>query len=278
MSEPMKKAEIRGAVRDHYAHIAQSAPSSTACGCGPADCCAADPIESAVQWYGESAIAALPVEVTGLSLGCGDPVSLAGLQPGQTVLDLGSGGGIDCFLAAQKVGPTGYVIGVDMTPAMLEKARLNKEKIGAVNVEFRLGEIEHLPVADSSVDVIISNCVINLSPDKAQVFREAYRALKPGGKLAVSDIVTDGPLPARLKSNLSAWAGCLAGALELQDYIAALEAAGFADVKYAPEYFPPVLVDQAMDDLGEAIRPEERADPSVYQVVFSARISAQKPG
>ncbi len=156
-------------------------------------------------------------------MGCGDPITLASLQPGQTVLDLGSGGGIDCFMAAKKVGERGHVIGVDMTAEMLEKARLNQVKMGFKNVDFRLGEIEHLPVADNTVDVIISNCVVNLSPDKPQVFREAYRVLKPGGKLALSDIVTDGPLPQVVKDSLSAWAGCVAGALDVKDYIATIE-------------------------------------------------------
>ncbi len=277
MTEPMKASEIRSAVRERYGRYAESEPAGAACGCGPSSCCGDEPIESTVQWYDDAAIAGLPVEVTGLSLGCGDPVTLAELQPGQTVLDLGSGGGIDCFLAARKVGPLGLVIGVDMTPAMLEKARANREKIGAENVDFRLGEIEHLPVADASVDVIISNCVINLSPDKPQVFREAHRVLKPGGKLAVSDMVTDGHLPEYIKSNLSAWAGCVAGALDIRDYIAAIEAAGFVNVNYTSEYFPPETVDQAVEELGEAIRIEDRSDPSIYQAIFSARISAQKP-
>ncbi|HSF83525.1 MAG TPA: arsenite methyltransferase [Anaerolineales bacterium] len=276
MNEGMKDFEIRSAVRERYARHAEQEPSRSGCGCEPSSCCGDGATESPVQWYEDAAVAGLPVEVTGLSLGCGDPVTLAELQPGQTVLDLGSGGGIDSFLAARQVGPTGHVIGVDMTPAMLDRARANQEKMGVENVDFRLGEIEHLPVADSSVDVIISNCVINLSPDKPQVFQEAYRVLKPGGKLAVSDIVTDGPLPEHIKYNLSAWAGCMSGALEVQDYIASLEAAGFVKVNITPTYLPQEVVDQAVEELGDAIPLEERTDPSIYQAVFSARISAQK--
>jgi SAM-dependent methyltransferase len=187
--------------------------------------------------------------VTDISLGCGDPVTLAALQYGQTVLDLGSGGGIDCFLAAKKVGPSGHVIGVDMTASMIETARANKRKIGAENVDFRLGEIEHLPVSDNTVDVIISNCVINLSPDKTQVFREAFRVMKPGGKLAVSDIVTDGPLPPEIKSNLSAWAGCVAGALDVRDYTRAIEDAGFRDVEITPSYWDQDVIESAVQQL-----------------------------
>jgi len=191
----------------------------------------------------------LPSEVTDISLGCGDPVTLASLIEGQTVLDLGSGGGIDCFLAAKKVGKTGKVIGVDMTPAMIDRARINKEKMGVKNVDFRLGEIEHLPVSDDSVDVIISNCVINLSPDKPGVFREAYRVLKPGGKLAVSDIVTEGDLPDIIKESLSAWAGCIAGAMDVNDYVKGLQEAGFVDVQVKASYWDTEFFEAAVEQL-----------------------------
>jgi SAM-dependent methyltransferase len=193
------------------------------------------------------------------------------------VLDLGSGGGIDCFLAARQVGPTGRVIGVDMTSAMLEKARLNKEKLNAENVEFRLGEIEHLPVGDASVDVIISNCVINLSPDKPQVLREAYRVLKPGGRLAVSDMVTDGPLPEAIKTSLSSWAGCVAGAPDRQEYMRIIREAGFIDVQLTPTYLPQEMVDEALETLDEEARRQVAADESRYEAIFSARITARKP-
>jgi SAM-dependent methyltransferase len=218
----------------------------------------------------------LPAEVTDLSLGCGDPITLATLQPGEIVLDLGSGGGIDCFLAARRVGESGHVIGVDMTVEMIEKARANKEKLGASNVEFRLGEIEHLPVADHSVDVIISNCVINLSPDKPQVFRETYRALKPGGRLAVSDIVTDGPLPEPIRNSLSAWAGCVAGALDIKDYTAAIEQSGFVDIQITPVYWDKGDIDTALAEFDPS-RIIQLDTEKLYHSIFSAKITARKP-
>jgi arsenite methyltransferase len=287
MTAQTPKPDVRIYVREHYGQIAENfqtkAPS---CGCGTASssCCGSSSDASldtpigVDKLYTIPEVNELPEDVTGLSLGCGDPVTLASLQPGQVVLDLGSGGGIDCFLAAKKVGPTGRVIGVDMTPAMLEKARLNREKLGMDNVEFRLGEIEHLPVADSTVDVIISNCVINLSPDKPQVFREAFRAMKPGGKLAVSDIVTDGPLPEAVKQSLSSWAGCVAGALDVKDYLAAIQAAGFTDAEITPVYLPREVVDDAARQLGEGIDISQISEDALYKAVFSAKIKARKPG
>lgn len=261
MSDQIKLEEnfdIRTVVRERYGAIVDKAvageqasccspsQSEDSC-CGPSD--SLEQLSMVSKLYEDPDVAELPDEVTDISLGCGDPVTLASLTPGQTVLDLGSGGGIDCFLAAKKVGQTGKVIGVDMTASMIERARANKEKLSADNVEFRLGEIEHLPVADNTVDVIISNCVVNLSPDKHQVFREAYRALKPGGKLAVSDIVTDGPLPNVIKNSLSAWAGCVAGAMDVKDYIAAIEAAGFTNVELTPTYWDQVMIDAAVEQL-----------------------------
>ena len=211
---------------------------------------------TASKLYPLTELSELPEEVTGLSMGCGDPITLASLKPGQTVLDLGSGGGIDCFMAAKKVGESGHVIGVDMTAEMLEKSRLNQLKMGFKNVEFRLGEIEHLPVADNTVDVIISNCVVNLSPDKPQVFRESFRVLRSGGKLALSDIVTDGPLPQVVKDSLSAWAGCVAGALDVKDYISDLEAAGFTNIELNPLYFDQETVDEYIKSMGS----DDRSD------------------
>jgi arsenite methyltransferase len=276
--------DIRIHVRERYGRIAaESKPDQTASCCGPveatSDCCGADSgvnLDQVITLYEAPEVADLPTEVTGLSLGCGDPVTLASLQPGQTVIDLGSGGGIDCFLAAKRVGKDGWVIGVDMTVEMIEKARANKQKIGAENVEFRLGEIEHLPVADETADVVISNCVINLSPDKPGVFQEAYRVLRPGGRLAVSDIVTDGPLPDKVKNSLSAWAGCIAGAWDVNDYIAAIEAAGFVDVALSPVYMDKSTIDDAVEQL-ELEDVVEKGQDSLYTSVFSAKVTAYKP-
>ncbi|MCA9958195.1 MAG: arsenite methyltransferase [Anaerolineales bacterium] len=206
----------------------------------------------------------LPEDVTGLSLGCGDPITLAQLEAGQTVLDLGSGGGIDCFMAARQVGPGGHVIGVDMTPAMLEKARRNQEKIGLTNVEFREGQIEDLPVADETIDVIISNCVINLSPDKTAVFREAYRVLKPGGRIAVSDMVTQGHFTAAERANMAAWTGCITGAEDVAVYMDMMRAAGFTEILIRDKAAPDVAVGNVTAHTGTA-------------KVFSARVTAVKP-
>ena len=277
-------ADVRTYVRERYGKIAEdfsSAKAASCCGPGVSDssCCGSEAtatVISADQLY-EMDVSELPDDVAGLSLGCGDPVTLASLEPGQTVLDLGSGGGIDCFLAAKQVGETGNIIGVDMTATMIEKARANKAKMGVENVEFRLGEIEHLPVADETVDVVISNCVINLSPDKPQVFREAFRALRPGGKLSVSDIVTDGPLPEEIKSSLSAWAGCVAGALDASDYVTAIKAAGFVDVELTPVYFDKAMIEIAAEqlDLGEVVI---GSTESLEKSVYSAKVTARKPG
>jgi SAM-dependent methyltransferase len=285
MAEQNTQADIREVVRQRYGQLAADfQPSGQASCCEPAGSACCSPSTSgtiqlddlAAGLYETPDVALLPAEVTGLSLGCGDPVTLAGLQPGQTVLDLGSGGGIDCFLAARQVGPTGTVIGVDMTPAMLDRARANQMKLGLDNVEFRLGEIEHLPVADDSVDIILSNCVINLSPDKPQVLREAYRVLRPGGRLAVSDIVTSGPLPALIKQSLSAWVGCVAGALELSEYVAFLEAAGFQDVDVRPVYLSTEMLAEAAEQLSEEIDLVQVDEQALSRSVFSAKITAHK--
>lgn len=273
--------DIRSFVRSYYGAIVET--KKTSC-CAPSQstCCGSPP-EVISNLYQDPDLAVLPTEVTEISLGCGDPVTLAELRSGQTVLDLGSGGGIDCFLAARKVGPAGKVIGVDMTPAMIEKARANQQKLGVHNVEFRLGEIEHLPVDDGVVDVIISNCVINLSPDKLQVFKEVYRVLVPGGRLAASDIVTNGPLPEEVRSSLSAWAGCVAGALDVQDYIQAIEAAGLTEIEITPTYWPQDLIDEALEGVtpdlestGLGIEKFKHFDPQ--KAIFSAKITARKPG
>jgi arsenite methyltransferase len=292
-----RPADIRTTVRQHYGEAAASFRPKASSGCG---CGSSQPSEeaNASKLYPASELETLPEDVTGLSMGCGDPITLASLHTGQTVLDLGSGGGIDCFMAARKVGPTGHVIGVDMTAEMLEKARANQAKMGFKNVEFRLGEIEHLPVADGTVDVIISNCVVNLSPDKPQVFREAFRVLKSGGKLALSDIVTEGPLPQEIKDSLSAWAGCVAGALDIKDYIADLKAAGFSQVEVTPVYFSQETVDEYVKQTGnssccgsgqkivisdglsakvvELDDPAESGSKPIRETVFSAKITAIK--
>jgi arsenite methyltransferase len=275
MSEKtIQSEEVRRAVRQRYGQIAREFEGMSASCCGPSDCCgdSGSNVTFADSIYETSDVGELPFEVTGLSLGCGDPVTLAGLQPGQTVLDLGSGGGIDCFLAAKQVGPSGHVIGVDMTADMIEKARANARKMGIENVEFRLGEIEHLPVADESVDVIISNCVINLSPDKPQVFRDAYRALRPGGQLAVSDIVTRVELPAEVKQNLGSWAACVSGAWVDTDYVGAIEAAGFVDVTIEEKALDDATVEDAAAQL------ELEIDPAAARsIAYSARVTAKKP-
>lgn len=214
----MRDEEIRQAVKERYSAIAREGGGC----CAPAGCC---PTRSETADGEENLTRAAAGAAPGL--GCGDPVGLGELGPGETVLDLGSGPGLDCLLAARCVGPHGRVIGVDMTPEMVERARDNARRTGLANVEFRLGNIEDLPLEDNGVDVVISNCVINLSPDKPRVFREAYRVLKPGGRLIVADIVLETELPEPLRDSLEAYTGCLAGALRRDDYLALIQAAGF---------------------------------------------------
>jgi len=221
----MKDEEIKKFVKKRYAEVAIKGSS-----------CCSPTIESDVLkqlGYSQEELRSLPKGTMGL--GCGNPVALASLKEGETVLDLGSGGGLDCFLAAKKVGEKGKVIGVDMTLEMIEKAESIAKEHGYRNVEFRLSEIENLPVEDDSVDVIISNCVINLSPDKKKVFREAYRVLKPRGRMMISDIVLEGELPKRIRKSLDAWAGCVAGAMEKEAYVNLIREAGFKNVKIVSE-------------------------------------------
>lgn len=246
----MSNVTIHEVVRERYGSIAQSGGSCCGddCGCN-------------TQLYDNQLLEGLPADVTGLSLGCGDPVTIAGLQPGETVLDLGSGGGIDCFLAARQVGESGHVIGVDMTPAMLEKANANKARMGVTNVEFRQGQIEALPVDDNTVDVIMSNCVINLSPDKTAVFSEAFRVLKPGGRVSISDIVTEGDFSAELRADTAQWAECVTGAIDVQQYTALMREVGFTEI---------VVVNK--DDAGDLIAVRDGM-PRIY----SARVTAVKP-
>jgi SAM-dependent methyltransferase len=275
---PRSEHEVRQAVREGYAKVAKSAGSC----CVPTRGCCGTSAPEAVSravGYSDAELAALP-EGANLGLGCGNPVALASLRPGETVLDLGSGAGIDCFLAAKKVGPTGRVIGVDMTPEMLEKARQNAVKVQAANVQFRLGEIEHLPVSNNSVDAVISNCVINLSPDKPQVFRDTLRVLKPGGRLMVSDLALTVELPSPIRDSVAAYVGCVAGALLKTDYLAAVSEAGFTDVRVVSEEHYPVdlLADdpragQAMADSG--LSREELL--AAAQSVVSIKVTARKP-
>jgi SAM-dependent methyltransferase len=223
----MKEKEIKQVVKGRYARIAKQDQES----CCPSCACGGSPLsQSKVIGYSGEDLEHIPEEAI-MGLGCGNPTAIAALKAGEVVLDLGSGAGVDVFLAANKVGPTGRVIGVDMTEEMVDKAKNIAIEHGYHNVEFRLGEIEKLPVEDESVDAIISNCVINLSPDKSKVFREAYRALKPGGRLTVSDIVSEGALPDELRSDSNAWACCIGGALEHQEYLREIKEAGFEDVQ-----------------------------------------------
>jgi len=257
----MEKGKIRKVVREGYAKIAKQ---NSSC-CGPAtSCCGsghpAKDISKSIG-YSEEELRSVP-EGSNLGLGCGNPVALASLKAGEMVLDLGSGAGFDCFLAASQVGDKGRVIGVDMTPEMLEKARENAKKINSTNVEFRLGEIEHLPLADNSVDVVISNCVINLSPEKRRVFDEAYRVLKPGGRLMVSDIVLLRELPEALKNSIEAYVGCLSGAVLRNEYLGTIKAAGFKDVEVIDEAsFPMELLAN---------------DPTAKQLIENLKVSVQK--
>lgn len=229
----MKNKDIKKIVKEKYAKIAvtgSSCCSSSSCGCGP------DPAEmmSKKIGYNDSELKTIP-DGANLGLGCGNPTALASLKEGETVLDLGSGAGLDCFLAAKRVGDNGTVIGVDMTPEMVEKAKKNAERGNYKNVEFKLGEIENLPVDDNSVDVIISNCVINLSPDKRKAFQEAFRVLKNGGRLMVSDLVLEKELPKEIKESIEAYVGCISGALLKSEYLKCIKEAGFDQVKIINE-------------------------------------------
>lgn len=276
----MKKEEIRKTVREGYARIARQG----SCCCSPASsCCGGGSSAQTLSknaGYTEEDLESVP-DGANLGLGCGNPVALASLKKDETVLDLGSGGGFDCFLAAKRVGGKGRVIGVDMTPEMIERARGNARQGSYKNVEFRLGEIENLPVADNSVDVIISNCVINLSPDKRRVFAEAFRVLKPGGRLMVSDIVLMKELPDFIKDSIEAYIGCLSGAIMKNEYLGAIKAAGFQKVRVVDETPFPIKY-MANDPTAKAliknlaIAPEELRD--LAGSVISAKVCAVKPG
>jgi len=243
MADGISGEKVREAVRTDYAEIARfgsvggcctPSPKEASC-CGPSTAASEHAVKASLEMgYTAEDLEGIP-EGANMGLGCGNPQAIAAIRPGETVLDLGSGGGFDAFLAWRRTGAQGKVIGVDMTPEMLAKARANAAKLGAANVEFRLGEIEHLPVGDCSVDVVISNCVINLSPDKAQVFREAYRVLKAGGRLAVSDVVASANMPAEIRNDLKLLSGCVSGAAPIDEVERLLEDAGFSEVRVEPK-------------------------------------------
>ena len=261
----MDDVQIKEMVRARYGGIAAS---ETSC-CSPAasSCCGPETTlrdKARRMGYSEAELAAVP-EGANLGLGCGNPQAIAAVQSGETVVDLGSGAGFDCFLAAQQVGKTGRVIGVDMTHEMLKKARENAARSGAVNVEFRLGELEHLPIADNTADVVISNCVINLVPDKQQVFREAFRVLKHGGRLAVSDVINIAPLPAELRADPALHCGCVAGAAPAERIEAWLSDAGFVEVRVKPNFESREMVESWASGSG------------VEDYIAPAMVEARKP-
>lgn len=265
-----QRDQHRGSVRDAYAQVAQADNAGEACGIGSSCCGVSDDamisqIVSTRLGYSQADLELVPGGAD-MGLGCGNPKAIAALQPGEVVVDLGSGGGLDCFLAAAEVGDEGHVIGVDMTPDMLSKARANAVKGNFDNVEFRLGEIEHLPVADDSVDVIISNCVINLSPDKQQVFRDALRVLRPGGRVAVSDIVATVEVPEELRNAPELVAGCMGNASLIEDVEAMMAAAGFEQIRIEPK------------DESKAFIKEWAPGYAVTDYLVSASITAVKPG
>jgi arsenite methyltransferase len=267
----MADTQVRDAVRQKYGEFATSVGKSSCC--GPASCGCGDPITS--NLYSDAEKAAIPAEAVGASLGCGNPTALLELHPGDTVLDLGSGGGIDVLLSAKRVGPAGRVYGLDMTDEMLALARENQRKAGATNVEFLKGTIEEIPLPDASVDVIISNCVINLSTDKDAVLREAFRVLRPGGRFAVSDVVIRGDVPDALRRSMELWVGCIAGALGEEEYAAKLRAAGFEDVEVEPWRI--YHVEDARAFLAEAGLDVDRLAADVDGRVASAFVRARRP-
>jgi SAM-dependent methyltransferase len=278
---PMDGETIRKSVREHYAGVARN---ESGCCASPAvastNCCGIANVEEVgkVIGYSKEEMADVP-EGANLGLGCGNPLAFSDLKEGETVVDLGAGAGFDCFIAARRVGASGHVIGVDMTPDMVEKARRNTAKSGYSHVEFRLGEIEHLPVADACADMVISNCVINLSTDKPQVFREALRVLKPGGRLMVSDLVLLRPLPEKIRESAMAYAGCISGAMLKEDYLQAMRDAGFAGVEVLADSVYPIGSSNPdaseLAALGaEMLSPQEFKDAS--ESVVSVKVRAVK--
>jgi ubiquinone/menaquinone biosynthesis C-methylase UbiE len=259
------EAQIKEMVRARYGGIA--AASEASCCAPPSSCCGPEATshdKARRMGYSKAELAAVP-EGANLGLGCGNPQAIAAMQSGEIVVDLGSGAGFDCFLAARQVGDAGHVIGVDMTHEMLKKARDNAARIGAGNVEFRLGELEHLPIGANTADVVISNCVINLVPDKGQVFREAFRVLKPGGRLAISDVINIAPLPAELRADPALLCGCVAGAAPAQRIEAWLREAGFTEVRVTPNFGSREMVEGWASGRG------------VENYIASAMVEAWKP-
>jgi len=275
----MKKEEIGKAVRERYGDIAKQGSSC----CGPAkSCCGSTDLAQDISkniGYSQEDLNAVP-EGANLGLGCGNPVALASLKEGEVVLDLGSGAGFDCFLAAKQVGKTGKVIGVDMTAEMLERARENTRKGNFDNVEFRLGEIENLPVGDNQVDIIISNCVINLSPNKERVFKEAFRVLRPGGRLMVSDIVLLKELPEEIKNSVAAYISCIAGATTKKEYLKEIQEAGFKETKVQGEAaFPTEFLvnDPTVREVAKNLKLSRKKAEDLANSVVSIKVSAIKP-
>lgn len=271
----MADTNIKEVVKEKYGNAALRVTSggSSCCGAAPAQSCGCDPITS--NLYDAAQSGEIPNEAMLASLGCGNPTALANLNAGETVLDLGSGGGIDVLLSAKRVGPTGKAYGLDMTDEMLALANENKRKAGVDNVEFLKGEIEHIPLPDNSVDVIISNCVINLSSDKDAVLREAFRVLKPGGRFAVSDVVTRGEMLPEIRKSVLLWVGCIAGALEENEYLGKLASAGFADTEVEPTRI--YHVEDAREFLSGQGFDVDTLAPQVDGKFFSAFIRAVKP-
>ena len=265
----MKEEKVHKVVRERYGKIAKT--KTDPCGCG----CAST---SQQIGYSKSELASVPKEAD-LNLGCGNPIALASLKEGETVIDLGSGGGLDCFLAAKKVGVKGKVIGIDMTAEMLERARANAKKGGYKNVEFRLGEIENMPVADNTADIIISNCVINLSPDKQRVFCEAFRVLKPKGRLMISDMVLLKELPDKVKDSVLAYVGCVAGADLKEDYLGKIKQAGFGNVEVVAEnHMPEMFLEEP--DVKAFVEEQKMTKKEIAEIsdaVVSIKVSAIKP-
>lgn len=272
----MKKEDTKKIVREQYAKVAVE--RSSCCGEVSSCCATSEPIQDISRkiGYSEEELVSVP-EGANLGLGCGNPVAIASLKDGETVLDLGSGPGLDCFLAADKVGKNGRVIGIDMTPEMIEKARANAVKGNYTNVEFRLGEIEHLPVADNSVDVVISNCVINLSPDKQSVFREAFRILRHGGRIMVSDVVLSKELPELIKDSVDAYVGCIAGAITKEEYLKTIVDAGFSKVGIVSETSIPVE-EWFNDPIAESVTKKLKVSSEQAKEVLDSVISIKVKG